>query len=386
MKLVVLPPIVIALAAIALVAFARRRYHGHGVWGVQSWVVLGLGGVVAAVVVRAVESLVMDLLVGGRLSGAEGVGMALVAFGIVGPLTVLTLVVLVWVVIAQALHDDVDPPLAAAVTGAAFSVGRILTFVVLEKGALVSGVRASIMTVDEIALAATWGYGLSRSAFDGKLGGTPFGRYALSVMLARGAVEVALRTRGTGSVSVALVIAVVATALVAFGISRVGRGRASMHGSLRAMSRESIVGLAREQLRRGSVRPFWILLGALGNVGGMVLGFAGAVAIGRSAHVDFGEIDRSGPGAEYAALLLVLGVIMSFPISAAVVGLAGGGRNAPDRPFVLEAGLSAIVALSALLFALGVVAPVAVALGVACAPVAFVLSALGAWVAAGRRN
>ncbi len=386
MKLAVLPPLVIALVAIGLVALARHRYRGHTRWGAQSWIVLLLGGVVAAVVLRAVESLVMDFLVGGRLSGAEGVGMALVGFGIVGPLTVLTLVVLVWMVISQALHDDVDPPLAAAVTGAAFSMGRLLTYVILEKGALSSGVRASIMTVDEIALAATWGYGLSRSAFDGKLGGTPFGRYALSVMIARGAVEVALRTRGAGGMSVALIIAVVSTALAAFGISRVGRGRTSMHGSLRAMSRESLVGLAREQLSRGSVRPIWIVLGALGNVGGMVLGFSGAVAIGRSAHIDFGEIDRSGPGAEYAALLLVLGVIMSFPISAAVVGLAGGGRNAPDRPFVLEAGLSAILALIALLFALGVVAPVAVALGVACAPVAFVLAALGAWVAAGRRN
>jgi hypothetical protein len=53
---------------------------------------------------------------------------------------------------------------------------------------------------------------------------------------------------------------------------------------------------------------------------------------------------------------------------------------------VLEAGLSAMVALVALLVVLGVVAPVAVALGVACAPVAFVLAGLGAWIAAGRKN
>ncbi|MEO7093742.1 MAG: hypothetical protein ABI175_10865, partial [Polyangiales bacterium] len=219
-----------------------------------------------------------------------------------------------------------------------------------------------------------------------KLGGTPFGRYALGTMIARGAVEMSIRSRAPVGTAFNLALGLIAGAAVTMGIFRLSDPQHAPISSLASVGQETIREIARAQLRRGGVRPLWIVLGAFGNLGGMILGFATAVVIGRSARIDFGEIDRSGPAAEYAALLLALGVIMSFPLSAAVVGLAGGGRNAPQRAYVLEAGLSAMVALAALLSLLGVVAPVAVALGIACAPVAFVLAGVGAWIAAGRKN
>ncbi|GAC1548635.1 MAG: hypothetical protein NVS3B10_12200 [Polyangiales bacterium] len=245
--------------------------------------------------------------------------------------------------------------------------------------------RAAIVAVDEVAIAAWWGYGLARSGFDGKLGGTPFGRYAIGAMIARGAIEVAMRGRATLGVVVSLAVGLLLGASVTLGVFRLARHGAAAPSSLASVGQETIREIAREQLRRGGVRPLWIALGALGNVGGMLVGFASAVIIGRSARIDFGEIDRSGPAAEYAALLLVLGVVFSFPMSAAVIGLAGGGRRAAQRPYVLEAGLSAVLALAGLLVVLGVIAPVGIALGVACAPVAFVLAGLGAWIASGRR-
>ena len=385
MHLAIFPPMLVALATLAGVAFAGRLRVGRKRWPMAAWLLLSLGGVIAAVVVRAVESLVVDLAVGGRLVGAEGVRDAIVAFGLVGPLTVLSLATIVWPTVSRSLEDDVDPPLAAAVAASGFVVGRLFTALFLERAALGGGVRAAIVAVDEVAIAAWWGYGLARSGFDGKLGGTPFGRYAIGAMIARGAIEVAMRGRATLGVVVSLAVGLFLGASVTLGVFRLARHGAAAPTSLASVGQETIREIAREQLRRGGVRPLWIAIGALGNVGGMLVGFASAVIIGRSARIDFGEIDRSGPAAEYAALLLVLGVVFSFPMSAAVIGLAGGGRRAAQRPYVLEAGLSAVLALAGLLVVLGVIAPVGIALGVACAPVAFVLAGLGAWIASGRR-
>jgi hypothetical protein len=379
------PPFVIAAMALALVWYARRLRPQRKGWPLPFWLATTLGGAVAAIVVRAAEALIVDVAAAGQLEGAETVRNGLVAFGVVGPLTVLALAAIVWTVVTQGLSAEVDPPIAAAAAASGFVIGRMLTVAIIERGRLGSGVRAGVLAIDDIALAMTWGYGLARSSFDGKLGGTPFGRYALLTMLARGGVELAMRSRAPLGLALSAGVGLLCGTAVAMGVYRIARGPEVSRPSLAVVGQETIRAIARAQLERGGVRPLWIGLGALGNLGGMVLGFALAVIIGRSARIDFGEIDRNGPAAEYAALLLALGVVMSFPVSAAIVGLAGGGR-ATDRPYVLEAGLSAILALGALLVALGVVAPVAVAIGIACAPVAFVLAGLGAWIAAGRRN
>ena len=385
MHLALFPPLLVVAATLALVAVARRLRAGKKAWPMLPWMLLTMGGVVAAIVVRAITTLVFDVAVGQRIAeGTGGVGLALFSFGIIGPFTVLLLAIIVWPVLSRALTDDVDPPLAAAAAAAGLVVGRLAVTAFVQRSPVGSGVRAAVLAFDDIGLAATWGYGLARSKFDGKLGGTPFGRYALGAIVARGAVELAVRRTAIGVIA-AFGLGLLTCAVAAMGVLRLARHGAAPLSSLRSVGQETIRALAREQLRRGGVRPVWIALGALGNVGGMVLGLAGAVIVGHSARIDFGEIDRAGPAAEYAALLLVLGVVMSFPMSAAVVGLASGGRRVAQHPYVLEAGLAAVLALAALLVVLGVVAPVGIALGVACAPIAFALAGLGAWIAAGRR-
>jgi hypothetical protein len=383
----ILPALLVALTTIALVALARRLRTDRKSWALVGWLVILAGGAVAAVVVRAVETLILDLIVGGRMPTLHPVLQTILAFGIVGPFTVLTLAAIVWPSLGavSSVRDDVDPPLVAAAAAAGFIMGRLATQVMLEKLALGSGVRAAIMAVDDVALAATWGYGLALSGFDGRLGGTPFGRYALVAMALRGGIELSLRSHGPLSLPFAISAGAILFIFATIGIFRLARHQAGPPTSLASLGQETIREIARTELRRGGVRPVWIVVGALGNLGGIILGFASAVAVGHSAHIDFGEIDRSGPAAEYAALLLALGVIVSFPLSAAIVGIASGGREQAGRAHVLEAGIAAILALGALLFVLGVVAPVAVALGVACAPVAFALAGLGAWVAAGRQ-
>ena len=73
MHLAIFPPMLVAFATHVGVAYAARLRTGGKRWPTLAWLLLSLGGVVAAVVVRAIESLVVDLAVGGRLVGAEGV-------------------------------------------------------------------------------------------------------------------------------------------------------------------------------------------------------------------------------------------------------------------------------------------------------------------------
>ncbi len=395
MSLAVVPALLVALTTVLVVATSMRKLRSGRPWTLLAWCVLLFGGGVAAVVVRTVEALLLDSIVGApagavAASSVRGspVFQSILAFGIVGPLTVLVLTAVVWpaVVSSGDTREDVDPPLAAAVAAAGFVLGRVATQIFLERAAFGSGVRTAILAFDDVALATTWGYGLALSGFDGRLGGTPFGRYAFVAMATRGAIELSLRSSGALAIPFAISVGVVLAIFAAIGVWRLARNAAEAPSSLASLGQETIREIARSELRRGRVRPLWILIGAVADLGGIVLGFVAAVAVGWSARVDFGEIDRSGPAAEYAALLLALGVIVSFPISAGIVGIASGGRaRGGERAYVLEAGIAAILALGALLFVLGVVAPVAVALGVACAPVAFVLAGLGAGIVAGRR-
>jgi hypothetical protein len=381
-------PLLVALATCAGVALVIRRRDPQA-WGPLVWIWLVLGGVVGAMVVRAVEVLVLEYAVGGAIAGNE-VRQTLVAFGIVGPFTVLTTAAAVWPMLSRGLAARVDPPLAAAVVAAGQVIGRLIVRAWIEHTAVATGLGAGALAIDEVGIAATWGYGLALSSYDQRPGGTPFGRYALTGMALRGGCELAVRSAAVSEggrgidLAIALSIGFLTVTFGVLGQARLARAEDAPPSSLGSIRQESMRELARSQLRRGRVRPLWILIGALANIGGIVLGFVAAALVGRSAKIDFGEIDRNGPAAEYAVLLLALGVVFSFPLTAAIVGIASGGRSGQRHPHVLEAGLAAVVALAVCLLVVGVVAPVGVAIGVACAPVAFVLAGLGAWIASGR--
>lgn len=386
MPLSALPPLVIAVAALIGVTFAMRLRPSAARWPLLLGAVVLLGGVASAIVIRLVETLVLERVLGQRLREVEEVRRWLVSFGLVGPLHVLGVTAVVWpALVNYGKRTEVDPPLLAATGAAGLVIGRIVVLLFLARIQLGAGVRLGLLALGDVSLAMVWAYGLARSALnDGHYGGTPFGRYALTTIFLRGWVEVSARAPGRLGAPVALGIGVLAAMYAVFGLFRLRRLRDAPPSTREAVGHETIRALARSELGRGRIRPLWIVLGTIADLGGIVLGFAAAVWLGHSAKIDFGEIDRGGPAQEPAAMLLALGVIASFPISAAIVAMASGGRE-KKRAYVLEAGLSAMLSLAALLFALGVVAPVAVALGVACAPAAFALAGLGAHVVAGRR-
>ncbi len=379
-------PLVVALATLTGVALAMRLRPKAARWPLLLFAVVLVGGAATAIVIRVVESLVLEMVVGGRLRDVESTRRWLVSFGIVGPLHVLGVAAVVWpALLNYAKRDDVDPQLLAAASAAGLVIGRVIVLAFLGRLAGGAGVRLGLLALGDVALAMTWAYGLARSAlYDGHYGGTPFGRYALGTILLRGWVDVASRGSGSLGVPIAVAIVLLSTIYAVVGLWRLRALRDAPPTSRAELGQETMRDLARSQLKRGRVRISWILLGAVADVGGILLGFAASVWLGHSARIDFGEIDRGGPAQDAAALLLALGVIASFPVTAAIVALASGGRDR-QRAYVLEAGVAAMLSLGALLAVLGVVAPVAVALGLACAPVAFVLAALGAHVAAGRR-
>lgn len=380
------PGLVVALAFALLAGFGGRKVRKSGEsLRPSQWALLIGFGVVAALIVRALETFVVEGLVGRQRMDARTFFSAAVAFGLVGPLAVLGQVVAAWGALSIGKRDEADPPIAATLAAVGFTLGRV--GLLAYQGRLHSGVRSAVLGLDEVAIAAFWGYGLALSAADGRLGGTPFGRYAVVAMVLRGGCELVVRSTSTAGLSAGLGLGAGLAILAAIGVYRLSReGDAPIsERGLGHVGRATLTELARAELSRGRIRPLWILVGTLGNVGGIALGLVGAILVGRSAHVDFGEIDRAGPAAEYAGLILVLGVVVSFPLSAALVGLAAGGRAQQGNAHVLEAGIAAMLALGALLLALGVVAPVAVAVAAACAPVVFALAGIGAWITAGRR-
>ena len=118
----------------------------------------------------------------------------------------------------------------------------------------------------------------------------------------------------------------------------------------------------------------WIVLGTFVTLGAMVVGFAGAVALGHAMGVDFALVDERDIGTVAPMALLGAGVLAAFPLSGLLLARASGLAT------LLEPGLSAVLALIVTLLVLGLAAPVAVVFALASSPVAWGLACAGAWV------
>jgi hypothetical protein len=133
----------------------------------------------------------------------------------------------------------------------------------------------------------------------------------------------------------------------------------------------------REALRK-SERPtslLWILGGALVMIGVTIGMLVSAVVLGGKLGVDFGAVDRdaSQAAAIVPILLLAVAVVAAFPIAGWLTARASAAQS------VLEPAISAVIAIGGGVVLLGLAAPVAVVIGLACAPVAFALACAGAW-------
>lgn len=374
----------LALVVGAVVLMHRRLREGHARWPAVAWIALVLGGGVGAIVSRIEQKLVVDMALGGARLDFEAVQRGLVSFGIAGPIAVLSIACAVWAAIKIAKLDaPIDGALAAMIAGSAFAIVRRIFAITLDHDPVRTGLRSALAVLDDAAIAGFLGTGLALSALDGTLGGTPFGRYSFATMFLFGLIDLSSRMSETWRVAVAIGVAATLIVVDVVNLTRIVRN--ANRESFTRFGREALTNLAKQELARGYPRIFWFLVfGPLGYIGGMALAIVSVALLGHAAHVDFGEIDRAGPGAEYAAMLLGLGVVMSFPVMGVVLSAASGGREQRQHAYVLEAMLGAGIAAVFALWALRGIAPTGLSLGVAIMPIAVGLAAAGAWVTTGR--
>jgi hypothetical protein len=368
----------------AVVVMHQRLREGHVRWPAVAWIALVLGGGVGALVSRIEQTLVVDIALGRARIDFEGVQRALVSFGISGPIAVLTIAAAVWgALVVAKLKAPIDPALAAAIAGSAFAIVRRILAITLDHDPVRTGLRSALAVLDDAAIAGFIGTGLALSSLDGSLGGTPFGRYSITAMILFGLVDASSRMPESWRVAIAIGIAGLLLVVDGINVTRIVRN--ANRESFTRFGREALATLAKQELARGYPRVFWFLVfGPLGYIGGMALAIVSVALLGHAAHVDFGEIDRTGPGAEYASMLLGLGVVMSFPVMGVILSAASGGREQRQHAYMLEALIAAAIASSFALWALGAIAPSGISLGLAIMPITVGLAAAGAWITTGR--
>lgn len=159
-----------------------------------------------------------------------------------------------------------------------------------------------------------------------------------------------------------------------------GRSGANLLGEgSSVVDRLSLASLATvsEVLRRERGQPIhlrWILFGALVTLGAMIVGLAGAIALGHAAGVDFSIVDERDVSTTAPVALLGAGVLAAYPTAGYLVA------KASRLPTLLEPALAVLAALFATLVMLGLAAPVALIFGFAVSPVAWGLACAGAWI------
>ncbi len=123
------------------------------------------------------------------------------------------------------------------------------------------------------------------------------------------------------------------------------------------------------------VKVRWILFGAVVTIGAMIMGVTAGVIASHLLHVDLASVDEGSMSSAAPALLLVVGLLASFPMSGWLIARAAGVHT------ILEPSLATVLALVLVLIALGLAAPFTVVFALAVSPIAWVLACFGAWMA-----
>jgi RsiW-degrading membrane proteinase PrsW (M82 family) len=236
-----------------------------------------------------------------------------------------------------------------------------------------------------VFFASAWGWGLGR-ARQLREPGVHFPMLFVVAVIGHGLYAHIVYGRGPTAL-VAAVPFVLAMGAVAFFLARDLRKRSVISdrrsritalsiASLEVLSKPPSLRAFREMLQQRQ-RPIawrWVVMGALVHLGGMFLGIAGAVALGHFAHVDFSVVDEHDVSTAGPVALLVAGLLVGYPLSGYLVARAG------ELTTLFESAVSATLALVSTLVVLGLAAPEGLVFGVALAPIALGLSAVGALV------
>lgn len=127
-------------------------------------------------------------------------------------------------------------------------------------------------------------------------------------------------------------------------------------------------------LRDAHLNLRWVLVGLMVHQGSLVLSLVTAVVLGNVIGVDFASVDATSSASLGPVIFLLLAALGSFPVAGFLIARGSG------VPTLLEPALASVLALVALAIVVGATTPIALAVVLACAPVAIVLCCAGAWL------
>jgi hypothetical protein len=241
--------------------------------------------------------------------------------------------------------------------------------------------RSALWLLTFILLCGLWGYVLGRYAARGMrskrfssawVGSTVFAAVCDQMIFRRGPLALAAVTP--------LVLSMLVVAFVLWRDVQAAEGGSSggRLSSIFSVAPTPSLAAIREAFRQQD-RPLtlrWITFGALVTTGVITTGVVVAVLLGHRVGLDFSAVDREQAGGDALAPLALLGAgaLTAFPTAGYLLARASGTRS------VLEPAMATSLAMVLLMVFLGMLAPTAVVFAIAFAPIAFVLSCLGAWV------
>ncbi len=234
-----------------------------------------------------------------------------------------------------------------------------------------------------VMLCSFWGWMLGRHAARG-LGGRRFSTAWLVATLFSAVCDQLIF--GHGRVALFAVLPLMACMLVVAWIlwrdAKPSDTGSSVRFSILGSGPAPSLGAIREAFRRqdSPVTLRWIGFGALVTTGMITAGLAAAVLLGHELGLDFSVVDRTNPGAEVLAPLVLLGsgTMAAFPAAGYLLARASNTRS------VLEPAIATALAMVLLMVFMGMLAPVSVVFAIAFAPIAFALSCAGAWLGLAR--
>lgn len=284
-----------------------------------------------------------------------------------------------------ARHRPFDGISYAAAAALGFATSQNALFLFERPLSWLNPVRAVLSAVAAMAFASLWGYALGKGAPHYRLGGGLFNGAWLLATLGNAVAHHVAFVLGPNAMLAMIPILVTSGGLSWYGARELLKaGKAKPHVEPRNAEKPPLT-IPKPTLRalraalRHAERPislFWIVTGAIVTTGVIVVMLAGAVLVGRQLGVDFGAVDRDASQAEAIPPLLLLSgaVLLAFPLAGWVVARASAAKS------VIEPAISSLFAIIGAIVLLGLAAPVAVVIALACAPFAFGLAYFGAWL------
>ncbi len=272
--------------------------------------------------------------------------------------------------------------------GVAFAIAAALGFTtttnfvyLLEHGVgWMSVARAALWLVTFTLLCGLWGYVLGRYAVRGMRSKRFSSAWVSATIFAAVCDQMIFRRDVMALMAVLpLVFSMLVVSWIVWrdirGTDATSSGRlSSLFSAGPAPSLAAIREAFRQQDRPVTLR--WITFGALVTTGMITTGIAASVFIGHRVGLDFSAVDRDDLGTDAMAALAFIGagVLAAFPSSGYLLARASGTRS------VLEPAMAASLAMVLVLVFMGMLAPTSLVFAIAFAPIAFVLSCIGAWV------